>query len=742
MPRRPRSSKRPALHQTSTDPHRARESHRYERPIASREFILQTLADEAAPLGFDALAESLGLVEEVDREALTRRLAAMEREGQLLRNRRGGYCPVDRQEFITGRVLAHPDGYGFLRVDSGGDDLFLSAREMRRLLHEDRIVARLCGVDRRGRGEAMLVEVLERGVTELVGRFHREGGLAYVIPDDRRYPQLAIPPEGCAQAVEGQMVVAAIVRYADGGAPASGRVTEVLGEHMDPGLEIEISIRSHALPNVWPEGVLEEIATLSEEVPERAKSGRHDLRSLPLVTIDGEDARDFDDAVWCERRGEGYRLIVAIADVSSYVHPGMALDTEAAARGNSVYFPARVVPMLPEVLSNGLCSLNPEVDRLAMACEMSISDEGRIVRSRFFEAVMRSQARLTYTEVAGLLSGTGRDARKALMPHLESLHAVYTALRRQREQRGAIDFETTETRIVFGADRKIERIEAVERNDAHRLIEECMLAANVCAARFLLRKRMGCLYRVHDGPSADKLADLRTFLGEFALSLGGGDKPEPAHYSALLEKIRARPDRHLIETVLLRSLAQAVYSPENRGHFGLAMDEYAHFTSPIRRYPDLVVHRAIRHVLAGGQPESFVHGPAELYAYAEHCSMTERRADEATRGAIDWLKCEFMRDRVGEVFTGTVGGVTGFGLFVELDEVYVTGLVHVTSLGRDYYHFDAAGHRLEGKRTGQRYRLGDRMRVKIARVDLDQRRIDLLPAEEGSADSGRRRKPR
>jgi ribonuclease R len=514
---------------------------------------------------------------------------------------------------------------------------------------------------------------------------------------------------------------------------------------MAPGMEIDIAIRSHELPYEWPDTVEREIAALTAEVPEAAKQGREDIRELPLVTIDGEDARDFDDAVYCEPHGKGWRLIVAIADVSSYVLPDTALEHEARLRGTSVYFPGRVIPMLPEVLSNGLCSINPSVDRLCLACELSITATGQVRDYRFFEGVMRSWARLTYTEVAAAVVARDTKVRNDLqkvLPQLEDLHALYTVLRKQRDKRGAIDFDTTETKIVFGRDRKIERIVPLERNDAHRMIEEYMVAANVAAAEFLLEHKISALYRIHAGPTVEKLTDLRSFLAELGLTLGGGDQPQPKHYAKLLAGVRDRPDARLIQTLMLRSLSQAVYSPDNIGHFGLAYEAYTHFTSPIRRFPDLLVHRAIRHLLAGKRPATFPHSHADIVGAGEHCSMAERRADEATRNAVDWLKCEYMQDKVGEVFAGLITGVTSFGLFVELSEVYVEGLLHITALGKDYYHFNPAKQHLVGERTKTVYRLADPITVKVMRVDLDERKIDFELVEATAPAKKRKRSRR
>ncbi len=725
------------------DPHADREAQKYENPIPSREFILEYLQERGELLTYEELVASLGLQGEEDLEALRRCLNAMERDGQVMRNRRNGYGLVDKMDLIPGKVIGHPDGFGFLVPDEGGEDLFLTPRQMTFCMHGDRAVARVAGVDRRGRREGVLVEILERNTTQVVGRFRKqEGDVGFVTPDNKRITHdIMIPANYQANATHNQIVVAELIEQPSKYAKPLGRIVEILGDHMAPGLEIEVAIRAHDIPLTWPEQVQQEIATLSHEVPEAAKMGREDVRGLPLVTIDGVDARDFDDAVYCERKDSGWRLLVAIADVSSYVKPNTALDAEARSRGNSVYFPQRVIPMLPEILSNGLCSLNPQVDRLCMVCDMSINDDGNITHYRFYDAVMRSAARLTYDEMAAMVVDKAPQVRSKyqhLLPHLEELHALYHTMITARQRRGAIDFETTETRIVFGADRKIECIVPVVRNDAHRIIEECMIAANVAAAWFLSSCKIPVVYRVHEGPNEVKLADLREFLRESGLNLRGGAKPQARDYAELLNKVRSRPDFGLIQTVLLRSLSQATYTPVNVGHFGLAHEAYTHFTSPIRRYPDLLVHRAIRHALdvsvPGGTAKKFAYDVAAMEAMGLHCSATERRADEATRDAVDWLKCEFMMDKVGEEFDGIITGVTTFGIFVELREIYVEGLVHVTALKNDYYHFDSARHRLQGERTGKNYRLADPVRIKVMRVDLDSKKIDFeLAGEEGSA---------
>jgi ribonuclease R len=725
-----------------TDPYAEREALKYERPIPSRELIMQVIKEQGAPLRLEEIAGLLGVDHEDDIESLRRRLNAMERDGQLLRNRRDCYCYINHKDLIAGRVIGHPDGFGFLRPDEGGDDLFIPPSEMRLLMHEDRAVVSVRGVDRRGRREAAVIEVLERNTVHLVGRFYLERGIASVTPDSKYIAHdVLIPEEGHGGARPGQIVVVEILEYPTRRREPIGRVIEVLGDHMAPGMEIEMAIRSHDLPNVWPEAVEGEIAGLKAQVSEEAKAGRADLRHLPLVTIDGEDARDFDDAVYCEPTPKGWRLFVAIADVSHYVRPGTALDREAQKRGTSVYFPERVIPMLPEILSNGLCSINPEEDRLSMVCEMLLNGEGKMLRSRFYPAVMRSHARLTYSEVARILIDGDKKLRRkheALLPHLENLHRVYRQLRAAREARGAIDFDTQESRIVFGEDRKIESIVPVVRNDAHRLIEECMLAANTAAAKFLAKAKLPHLLRIHEGPSAEKLTDLRTFLGEVGLRLAGGDKPEPKDYFALLKQIEGRPDAHLIQTVMLRSLSQAVYSPERKGHFGLALESYTHFTSPIRRYPDLLVHRAIQYAVEGRPPETFGYSLTDMVLFGEHCSASERRADEATRDVVSWLKCEYMQDRLGEEFPGVISAVTSFGFFVELTGIFVEGLVHISNLDRDYFHYDPIGHRLHGERSGTVYRLGDTVRVIVARVDLDERKMDfeLVKTQKKQAEAG------
>ncbi|MEO1079989.1 MAG: ribonuclease R [Pseudomonadota bacterium] len=730
------------------DPHADREAQKYDHPIASREAIMALLRDAPAPMKHAAIASALKLEGERDSEALRRRLRAMQRDGQLHVDRRGNYGPVDAMHLLRCRVQGHRDGYGFAQPSSDEDDVFLSARQMRSLFDGDTVLVAISGRDHRGRPEGKVVEVLERGVSRVVGRYQEESGIGMVLPDNSRITQeILIPPKMKGGAKHGQIVTAEITQYPDSRLGAKGRVVEVLGEHLDPGLEIDIAIRSHGIPYEWSEEAQREAAALRDEPSKDDKRFRVDLRELPFVTIDGEDARDFDDAVYCEkRRRGGWRLWVAIADVSHYVRSGSALDTAAIERGNSVYFPERVVPMFPEVLSNGLCSLKPQVDRLALAVEMVISPEGQLKEFRFCEALIHSHARLTYTQVGEVLEeGWCRDVPGELVSHLQQLHSLYGVLRGAREVRGAIDFETVETRIVFNQDRKIDSIVPVQRNDAHKLIEECMLCANVAAARFFEKHELPVLYRVHEGPNAEKLENLRAYLGELGLGLRGGVTPSPEDYQRLIEQIATRDDGHIVQTMLLRSLSQAVYQPENKGHFGLNYPGYAHFTSPIRRYPDLLVHRAIRSIIRSKKRSSLVkrvrgakplerhaiypYDEQAMVAFGERFSLTERRADDATREVQAWLKCEYLRDHVGDSFNGVVSAVTNFGLFVELDDLYIEGLVHVTNLPGDYYRFDHAQQRLVGERSGRSFQLGSPLRVLVAAVNLDERKIDLEPVE-------------
>lgn len=720
------SSKPKAKKAKLKDPFYDRESQKYESPIPSREYIISLLEGVGKPQNFDEIAEALHLSKEDDLEALSRRLRAMVRDGQLAVNRRGSYGLLEKMRLVAGRVQAHKDGFGFLIPDDGTNDLYLSPYEMRQVFHGDRVLVRESVPDRRGRAEGKIVEVLERNTPHVVGRFVIEEGVALVIPSAREIAQDILIHEGELHPKPGEIVMVHITHPPTSHKYAMGVVTEILGEHMAPGLEIDIAMRAHQLPFQFDAAVMDEVRSWTETVPAQAYEGREDLRDLHFVTIDGEDAKDFDDAVYAQKTKGGFRLYVAIADVAYYVKPGTALDKSAYDRGNSVYFPSRVIPMLPEILSNGLCSLKAEVDRLVMVCQMDITNAGVIKHYEIYNGVICSKARLTYTRVAALVQGAPHDIPAALVDDITTLHLLYERLNAQREKRGAIDFDTVETQILFDDNKKISKIMPRVRNEAHKLIEECMLAANQSVAEYLLAHKMPALFRVHEKPMPEKLNELRQFLGPFGLVLGGGDDPQPKHYAKLIESIRNRDDKHLLQTVTLRSMKQAMYMPDNMGHFGLAYDTYTHFTSPIRRYPDLLVHRALKRILAGEKPQL---DEAQLQAIGEHCSMTERRADDATRDVTHWLKCEYMLEHVGSTFEGMVTSVTGFGIFVELTEIYIEGLVHISSLENDYYAYDPIHHRLTGERSGRTYRIGDKVTVKVVAVHLDDRKIDLMLVE-------------
>ena len=730
-----------------------REESSYSHEIPSREQIIQHLEKVGKPVAHDKLCKLLHLKAEEEIEGLRRRLIAMSRDGQLISNRRGVYGLAAHMDLIKGRVQGIKEGYGFFVPDDGSGDFFLNVREMERLFDGDKVLARFTGLDSRGRKEGTIVEILQRRFTEIVGRFYSEHGLGIVVPDSKRIThEILIPQQHVGNARDGQFVVAEIIEYPARRRKAIARIVEVLGDVSTPGLEIDIAVRSHDIPHQWPAQVTKETSHLPAEVSQQDHEGRFDLRDVPFVTIDGEDAKDFDDAVFTHRHQRGnWTLYVAIADVSHYVSINSALNEEAINRGTSVYFPGHVIPMLTEQLSNGLCSLKPRVDRLAMVCEMEISATGEMTDYSFYEAVIHSHARLTYSEVADIvqvpqtdaqqnLQSRQRDRHSRVLPHLENLYSLFQALHENRKRQGAMDFESTETRIVFGEDRKIREIVPVERTDAHRLIEECMLSANVATAQLLEASKIPALYRVHAGPNPDKLVNLREFLGGLGLYLGGGEEPSTSDYQQVLQVVAGRPDRHLLQTMLIRSMMQAIYQPENLGHFGLGFPAYTHFTSPIRRYPDLLVHRAIRflirnragvhvkkHAAAGSlaQNEIYPYNKSEMENFGVICSVAERRADAASYSVIDWLKCEYMQDHVGEDFEGTVSSVTSFGLFVELRDIYIEGLVHITALSNDYYHFDPIRHCLEGERRHNIYRLGDSVQVKVVRVDLDEKKIDL-----------------
>jgi len=732
------------------DPNYAKELAKYDNPIPSREFILQIIRTHNAPMTKEEIFVALGITDETQQEAMRRRLRAMENDGQLVFTKRKCYALPEKLDLLKGMVIGHREGFGFLQVEGKKDDFFIPNVQMQKVMHGDYVLAQPNGFDRKGRPEVRIVRVLEANKKQIVGRFFIEQGIGYVMPDDSRITRdILIPDNARLGARMGQVVVVELHPRTAPFFQPIGKITEVLGDNMAKGMEVEIAIRKHDIPHSFPSAVEKQLKKWAEDVPEEAKRGRVDLRDLPLVTIDGEDARDFDDAVFCQKQGKGWKLWVAIADVSYYVRPKSALDTEAYNRGNSVYFPNRVVPMLPEKLSNGLCSLNPQVDRLCMVCEMTISAKGKMTDYQFYEAVMNSHARLTYNKVAKILEkDTALCERYAsLVPHLQDLHDMYQALVKARQQRGAIEFETIESKFIFNALGRIERIEPVVRNDAHKIIEECMILANIASANFMEKHQEPALYRIHAVPGEEKLTAFRSFLAECGLSLSGGNKPIPTDYAQLLEQIKQRPDHELIQTMLLRSMSQAIYSADNIGHFGLALEEYAHFTSPIRRYPDLALHRGIKYLLAkqkGSKRKTTDTGGYhyqldEMDVFGAHCSSTERRADDATREVADWLKCEYMQDHVGEEFDGVISSVTGFGFFVRLNDLFIDGLVHISGLANDYYLFDMPKQRLIGENSGMIFRLGDAVKVRVEAVSLEQKQIDfsLISSERKPRRSGK-----
>lgn len=732
------------------DPNYAKELAKYDNPIPSREFILQIIREQNSPMSKEEIFAALSISEEEQQEAMRRRLRAMENDGQLVFTKRKCYALPEKLDLLKGMVIGHREGFGFLQVEGKKEDFFIPNVQMQKVMHGDYVLAQANGFDRKGRPEVRIVRVLEANKKQIVGRFFLEQGIGYVVPDDSRITRdILIPDNARLGARMGQVVVVELHPRTAPFFQPIGKITEILGENMAKGMEVEIAIRKHDIPHVFPSAVEKQLKKWAEDVPEEAKRGRVDLRDLPLVTIDGEDARDFDDAVFCQKQGKGWKLWVAIADVSYYVRPKSALDTEAYNRGNSVYFPNRVVPMLPEKLSNGLCSLNPQVDRLCMVCEITLSAKGKMTDYRFYEAVMNSHARLTYNKVAKILEkDTALCERYAsLVPHLQDLHDMYQALVKARQQRGAIEFETIESKFIFNALGRIERIEQVVRNDAHKIIEECMILANIASANFMAKHQEPALYRIHAVPSEEKLTAFRSFLAECGLSLSGGNKPTPTDYAQLLEQIKPRPDYELIQTMLLRSMSQAVYSADNIGHFGLALEEYAHFTSPIRRYPDLTLHRGIKYLLAkqkGSKRKTTDTGGyhyqlEEMDVFGAHCSSTERRADDATREVADWLKCEYMQDHVGEEFDGVISSMTGFGFFVRLNDLFIDGLVHISGLANDYYLFDMPKQRLIGENSGMIFRLGDAVKVRVEAVSLEQKQIDfsLISSERKPKRSGK-----
>ena len=701
-----------------SDPHYDREAEKYESPIPSREHILSFIQEK--PRSKRQLFDLLALADE-QKKAFERRLRAMVRDKQLSCNKSGVYRPFSNRGLLTGTVIANPKGFGFVALDKGGKDLRLTSQQMKLVFHGDKIRVRLLNK----KLDAEIVEVLET-VKTLVGRLHLDAKKPYVVVDDRRIKhniEITELIDGC---LDNQVVVVEMLSSPTIDSDAKGKISSIIGNYLDEGVEVDSAIYRHQIPAVFSENALKESAQLPTKVIPKDKKNRIDITKLELITIDGEDSRDFDDAVYAEPTKNGWKLLVAIADVSHYVKEGSELDSESYERGNSVYFPHRVVPMLPEAISNGLCSLNPKVERLSMVCEMSIDPLGELLDYKFYSAVMLSHARLTYTQVNEMLEDKKSPLRKTfsnVADNIDFLYGLYKTLRISRQKRGVMDFDRIESQILFDNKGKIKDIVASSRNDAHRLIEECMLMANQAAAKFLQKNNEDFLYRSHPKPTAEKVELTQKFLTAIGLTLEGGIEPESRNFAKVLKQAKGRDDENIIKTVVLRTMKQATYTPVNEGHFGLAFEDYAHFTSPIRRYPDLLVHRAIKRVLNTTSREP----SGKMIEFGTHLSMTERRADDASRDVEQWLKCEYMRDKVGENFHGVISGVAGFGLFVELSEVYVEGLVSIRDLKDDYFIFDDVHHQLKGQRGGKIYRLGDMIKVKVASVNLDDRKIDFIP---------------
>ena len=726
-----------SLNLREKDPFLKREKQRYEHPLPSREWIIELLEQKGVPSKIEVLARELSITEE-EYEFFERRLKAMARDGQVLINRRGAVCAADKLDLVKCRVEAHKDGFGFAvpLTPTKDGDFVLYERQMRGIMHGDIVTVRPAGIDRKGRREGTVLDIVERAQSKVVGRFYMDRGVAILEAEDKRLNQsIVLEPDSVAhfKPESGQVIVGEIETYPEQNRPAVAKIIEVLGDYADSGMEIEIAVRKHHLPHQFSEACAKAAKKIPDHVRKSDLKGRVDLRDLPLVTIDGETARDFDDAVFAEKIGRNYRLVVAIADVSHYVRPDDAIDTDAQERSTSVYFPRRVIPMLPENLSNGICSLNPNVERLCMVCDMVITYAGNIKEYRFYPAVMRSHARLTYNQVWDWISGGLDHPHKA---QINTLYKLFKILQKKRFERGAVEFESVETQMLFDDNGKIEKIVPVVRNDAHKLIEECMLAANVCAAEFLIKNKHTALFRNHLGPTPEKLATLREQLGLLGLQLDGGDNPTPKDYAALAEQFKGRPDAELLQVMMLRSMQQAVYEPHCDGHFGLAYEAYAHFTSPIRRYPDLTVHRAIKAVL-----NQQTYTPSKSWqALGVHTSFCERRADDASRDVENWLKTYYMRDKVGEIFEGKISGMTNFGLFVTLDGIHIDGLVHISDLGEDYFNFRPEIMAIEGERSGIRFNMGDKVSVRVARADLDTSKIDLTLISGGSSGKKRRAK--
>lgn len=712
------------------DPYHARECEKYQNPLPSREYILDCLETVSAPLSLEDLLDIFQIADPGAKRGFCNRLIAMQRQGQIMKNRRKQYASVQKLDLIRGRICAHRSGYGFFIPDDGSCDIFIPSLKMQSLFEGDIVLVRASKAVN-GKRAGVVVEILEHTVQQIAGHYFEAGKETFVRPYHKHITQdILIPREDRAQAKDGQYVICQITAYPTARRQPMGQVIEILGDHLSAGMETEIVMRTYEISDKWSDAVCSEVAHYTACVPECHKQDRKDIRDLPLLTIDGDDAKDFDDALYCHLQSDGcFRLVVAIADVAHYVKVGSATDQEAYLRGTSVYFPNRTISMLPPILSDELCSLKPHVDRLCMVCDMQISAQGKVQNYVFYDAVMRSRARLTYEQVTGLLmcDEINQSEYRAV---LESLRRLYHQLRAERELRGALDFDTTQTCIIFDAYQKISTIVLEKRTIAHRMVEESMLITNAAAADFLIKQKMPTLYRVHDGIASDSLGNLESLIKNMGLQLTWGKRvPSPKQCQELLQKAQGRPDSQLLQMAVLGALKRAVYSEENTGHFGLAYAAYLHFTSPIRRYPDLMVQRGIRACLSG-QP--FSHDHDFIATCAKHCSSRECRADEATREVNNWLKCYYMQDRIGQIFEGIIVRVTGFGVFVALKEIHVEGLLHITALRDDYYQYDAVHHLLKGRRTGTVYKLGDTLSVMVAKADMDERTLDFALPKNGA----------
>ena len=712
------------------DPNLELEKQRYENPIASRELLLKHLSEAPEPLSAERLAKRLGMRTDAQRDALEKRLAAMVRDGQAIEGPKG-FATASEAERLAGLVRGRANGDVLVIPDDASGALLLARADTASLMHGDRVEVRAVGMNERGRRVARLIRRIGEAPKRIGGIWHAGVGHGRVEPEDPgHWYSVEIASRSSHGAKDGDNVIVEITRRPQGETPAHGRIVEVLAGMRPSDVAARFAIVRHDLPQEFPEDVLHAANAFDPKVLPADKAGREDLRGLPLVTIDGADARDFDDAVYAERlKGGGWRLVVAIADVSHYVRVGSALDVEARARATSVYFPDRVIPMLPEHLSNHLCSLMPDVERLAFVCDMRVGKTGVPGRAHFYEAVIRSHARLTYDEAWRFLADPADTSNAALTPEvrasLQDLYAVYGALKEARDARGALDFRGGEVKARIGEDGKIEGFYAVLRNDAHRLIEECMIAANVQAATALRLAKAKSLYRVHGQPEAKRVTELMKVMTALKIGATFSESPTPREFRQLVERIAARPDGALLEGLVIRALAQAVYQQTNIGHFGLALEEYAHFTSPIRRYPDLLVHRAIKGALVPSSASGHRYSTAELQALGAESSERERRADDASRDVMGYLKCLYLQPRIGESFEATVTSALEFGLFVQLKEMPIDGLVHISNLPGDYWELDSGGMGLVGRRTGRRWRMGDAVKVRLNRVDLLQRQIDF-----------------